>query len=65
MRELKDFARVDVPKRQSRDVVLHVPIASLAILDGNGVPLVEPGTFTLWVGNSSDGGLEAQFEVTP
>ena len=65
MKELKDFARVDVPKRQSRDVTLRVPMSELAILDANGVPLVEPGTFTLWVGNSSAGGLEAQFEVTP
>lgn len=65
MRELKDFARVDVPKRQSRDVTLRVAIKDLAIMDANGVPLVEPGTFTLWVGNSSAGGLQSQFEVTP
>ena len=64
-KELKDFVRVDVPRRQSRDVTLRVPISELAIIDANGVPLVEPGTFTLWVGNSSAGGLEAQFEVTP
>ncbi|MBC7792184.1 MAG: glycoside hydrolase family 3 C-terminal domain-containing protein [Clostridia bacterium] len=65
LKQLIDFVRVELASKESRDVVLHVPVKELAIHDANGVPLVEPGTFTLWAGSSAASGMQTTFEVTP
>ncbi|MEZ4329229.1 MAG: fibronectin type III-like domain-contianing protein, partial [Polyangiales bacterium] len=67
MRELRGFARVDLPAGETRDVLLEVPIASLAYFDEAADRwVVEPGMYRIEVGpNAGEHPLEASFEVAP
>lgn len=63
LKQLVDWQRVELQPKETREVTLRFPVKDLAIRDSKGVALVEPGTFTLWVGNSAASGMQTSFEV--
>ena len=65
VRELKAFQRVTLKPNESRAVNLHVAVRDLAFYGLDMKPVVEPGTFRVYVGPNSAEGLEATFECIP
>ncbi|WP_417940054.1 beta-glucosidase BglX [Flavobacterium sp. RS13.1] len=61
--ELKGFELVNLKKGETKTVTFTLTDAELGFYDNNGNYLVEPGTFKLKVGGSSDSGLESGFEL--
>src|SRR5882672_8429414 len=65
VRELKAFRRVTLKPGESRAVDLRVAVRDLWFIGLDMKPVVEPGTFRVYVGPNSVEGQEAVFEVTP
>ena len=65
VRELKAFQRVTLKPNESRTVTLRVAVQDLWFIGLDLKPVVEPGTFRVYVGPNSAEGLEATFECTP
>ena len=65
VRELKGFQRVTLKPGESRAVSLRVAVRDLAFYGLDMKPVVEPGTFRVYVGPNSAEGLDARFECTP
>ena len=65
VRELKAFRRVTLKPGESRAVDLRVALRDLWFIGLDMKPVVEPGTFRVYVGPNSVEGQEAVFEVTP
>jgi beta-glucosidase len=65
VRELKAFQRVTLKPNESRAVNLRVAVRDLAFYGLDMKPVVEPGTFRVYVGPNSAEGLEASFECIP
>lgn len=65
VRELKAFRRVSLAPGASETVKFSVPVSSLGFYGRDMKYRVEPGEFTVWVGTSSEGGLEGSFNVVP
>jgi beta-glucosidase len=63
MRALKGFARVGLRPGEAATVRLPLRPEDLSLYDLAMRRVVEPGDFTVFVGGSSDGGLEARFRV--
>jgi beta-glucosidase len=63
VRELKGFRRVSLRPGEARTIEFSVTPEQLAFYGPDLRPVVEPGTFRVFVGGSSVGGLEAAFEV--
>ncbi len=61
--ELKGFELVNLKKGETKTVSFTLTDAELGFYDNNGNYLVEPGTFKIKVGGSSDKGLESEFEL--
>lgn len=61
--ELKGFELVNLKKGETKTVTFTLTDKELGFYDNNGNYLVEPGTFKLKVGGSSDKGLESGFEI--
>jgi beta-glucosidase len=64
MRALKGFARVGLRPGEATTVRLPLRPEDLSLYDLAMRRVVEPGDFTVFVGGSSVGGLEARFRVT-
>jgi beta-glucosidase len=64
VRALRGFERVTLAPGQSRQVTFRLGESDLSLLDSSGRATVEPGAFTVWVSDSSVGGLEGSFQVT-
>ncbi len=64
VKELRRFARVTLQPGESRTVRFTLGMDDLAFYDQRMDRVVEPGTFTVFVGGSSAGGKEGRFEVT-
>jgi beta-glucosidase len=64
VRELKGFTRVAVAPGETRQVEFVLTPTELGFYDREMRFVVEPGAFKVWVGNSSEGGLEGSFTVT-
>jgi beta-glucosidase len=64
VRELKGFERVSLRAGERRRVEFTLTPEHLGIYNRAMKFLVEPGAFKLFVGTSSEGGLEANFEVS-
>lgn len=62
--ELRGFQRVHLRPGEKTTVTFSLTPESLAILNGNMQPVVEPGTFDILVGNSSAHTQTAQLQVT-
>ncbi|PYP40628.1 MAG: glycosyl hydrolase, partial [Gemmatimonadetes bacterium] len=65
VRELKAFQRVTLKPGESRAVSLRVAVRDLWFIGLDMKPVVEPGTFRVYVGPNSAEGLEASFECIP
>ena len=65
LRELKAFRRVALRPGESRTVELRVAVKDLSFYGLDMRPVVEPGTFRVYVGPNSAEGLEASFECIP
>ncbi len=63
VKELKGFRRVHVAAGADTTLAFTLRSDDLALLDASMRRVVEPGTFTVWVGPNSAEGLEAKFEV--
>lgn len=61
--ELKGFELVSLKKGETKTVNFTLTDAEVGFYDNNGNYLVEPGTFKIKVGGSSDSGLESGFEI--
>jgi len=65
VRELKAFRRIALRPAESRTVELRIAVRDLWFIGLDMKPVVEPGTFRVYVGANSAEGLEASFEVIP
>jgi len=63
VRELKGFRRISLKPGESQRVTFTLGPEHLGFHDPRMEYVVEPGTFHVWVGPSSVGGLEGAFEV--
>jgi beta-glucosidase len=63
VRELKAFAKVALEPGARTSVKLAVAVADLAFTREDGSWGVEPGEHEIWVGGSSQGGLQATFRI--
>jgi len=64
VRTLRGFARVSLPPGGAQEVTFTLDRDDFALLDADGKRVIEPGTFTVFVGGSSGAERSAQFEVT-
>jgi beta-glucosidase len=63
VRELKSFERITIEPGQSRTLRFTLKAHQLGFWNDESRFRVEPGTFDLWVGDSSAGGLHTTFVV--
>ncbi|MEN2400512.1 beta-glucosidase BglX [Flavobacterium sp. MC2016-06] len=63
IKELKGFELVDLKKGETKTISFALTDAELGFYDNEGNYHVEPGTFKILVGGSSDKGLESGFEI--
>ncbi|MGH7603908.1 MAG: glycoside hydrolase family 3 N-terminal domain-containing protein [Gemmatimonadaceae bacterium] len=63
VKSLKGFQRITLRAGESRTVRFRLNPESLALYDAQLRRVVEPGTFTVFVGTNSDDTLQAHFEV--
>lgn len=63
VRELKNFHRMTLGPHETRPVRFVLHPDDLALYDMTMRRVVEPGTFTVWVGGSSTAATEARFTV--
>jgi beta-glucosidase len=64
VRELRGFRRVTLAPGAAEDVQFTLDQEDFALLGPSFERIVEPGTFTVFVGGSSDTTHQAAFEVT-
>ncbi|MEO8574507.1 MAG: glucoamylase family protein, partial [Pyrinomonadaceae bacterium] len=63
VKELRGFRRVTLQPGQKQKVDFTLTSKELAFLDRDLKPVVEPGSFIVYVGTSSEGGLQSTFDV--
>lgn len=63
VKQLKGFQRITLKPGQKQKVEFTLTAKDLEFLDRNLKPVVEPGEFVVYVGQSSDAGLQTTFEV--
>lgn len=64
VKELKGFRKIHLTAGERKRVTFELPTADLQFRDEALQPIVEAGTFTVWVGPSSVEGLEGSFTLT-
>jgi beta-glucosidase len=64
VRELRGFRRVTLQPGETRTLRFTLGRDAMAMLDAGLRRVIEPGTFTVWVGGSSAVTNEAKFTVT-
>jgi beta-glucosidase len=62
---LKGFSRIHLHPSERRTVTFLVPQDQLAIWNGEQRWVVEPGSYTVWAGGSSEASLTAKFNLKP
>lgn len=63
VKELKGFELIELKKGETKTVTMILTEKELGFYDNDGNYLLEPGTFKIKVGGSSDKGLEGSFEL--
>jgi beta-glucosidase len=63
VKELKGFKRITLQPGEKRSVEFTLGRKELEFLGRDLKPVIEPGEFEVFVGNSSDSGLQSIFEV--
>jgi len=64
-RSLKDFSRIHLKPGETKTVTFQVPQTQLALWNADGKWVVEPGSYTFWVGGSSEASLAANLLLQP
>jgi beta-glucosidase len=64
VRALRGFARVSLLPGAARELTFTLDRDDFALLDADGKRVIEPGTFTVFVGGDSNAERSAHFEVT-
>jgi beta-glucosidase len=64
VRALKGFKRINLQPGETRTVTFRLGPDALALYDRQMRRVVEPGSFTVFVGTNSDAGLSTRFDVT-
>jgi beta-glucosidase len=64
VKSLKGFRRLSLQPNEKRTVTFTVGAEALALYDRQMRHVVEPGTFTVFVGTNSDSVLSTRFDVT-
>jgi beta-glucosidase len=64
-RALKGFSRIHLHPGERRTVTFLVPKDQLAIWNAEQRWVVEPGSYTVWAGGSSEASLSAKFVLKP
>jgi beta-glucosidase len=64
VRSLKAFSRVTLQPGETRTVAFRLPRDAFSLYDRQMRKVVEPGTFTIFVGTNSDTPTSARLEVT-
>jgi len=62
---LKGFSRVHLEPHETRSVTFAVPLTELAIWNREKKWVVEPGSYTAWVGGSSEASLSMKWSLHP
>ena len=62
-RSLAGFSRVHLKQRETKNVTFSVPEDQLANWNAEGKWAVEEGTYTVWVGGSSQASLSGSFQL--
>jgi beta-glucosidase len=60
-RSLKGFSRISLNRGETRNVIFHIPQDQLAVWNAESEWKVEAGSYTLWVGGSSQASLTTKF----
>lgn len=63
VKELKGFKLIELKKGETKTVTMILTEKELGFYDNEGNYLLEPATFKIMVGGSSDKGLESSFEL--
>jgi beta-glucosidase len=63
VKELRGFERVTLTPKEQKTISFTLTGEHIGFYDQYMEFVVEPGTFTVWVGPDSTTGLEGQFEV--
>ncbi len=63
VKELKGFELIELKKGETKTVTMILTDKELGFFDNDGNYLIEPGTFKIMVGGSSDKGLEGVFDL--
>lgn len=63
VKELRGFKRITLKAGEKQKVEFTLTSKELSFLDRNLKEIVEPGEFQVFVGTSSEGGLQTSFEV--
>ncbi len=63
VRELKAFTQVELKAGETKTVRFAVAVSELGFYNNEGVYLIEPGTFNLWVAPDAASGVKQSFEV--
>jgi beta-glucosidase len=64
-RSLKDFSRIHLKPGETKAVTFQIPQMQLVLWNSNGRWIVEPGSYTFWVGGSSEASLGAKLLLQP
>jgi beta-glucosidase len=64
VRSLKAFSRIHLEPGESRIITLKIPRSDVAVWNANRKWVVEAGSFTVWVGGSSEASLSKQFTLS-
>jgi len=63
IKELKGFKRLYLKAGETQEVKFDLPASELAVLNQDFEPIVEKGTFKIWIAANSIEGLEGSFEI--
>ena len=63
-RSLKGFSRTALNSHQTKNVMFRIPQDQLAVWNTENKWAVEAGTYTLWVGGSSQASLATKFDLS-
>jgi beta-glucosidase len=63
VKELKGFQKIMLQPGEQKTISFKLDVAMLSYLDENGHPQIEPGTFHVFIGSSSNEVQQASLEL--
>jgi len=63
IRELKDFAKIELKPKESKTVQFSIPVSDLAFYNDKMELKTEPGDFKVWIASHAENGLEGDFKI--